>query len=434
MSHIGFAERVAIEAGLSRHESLAVIAKQINVQPRTVSEEIRKNRTFLRSARYNGKDCKFADECRKRFACGNTRCLRDCVTCEEVDCCSVCSTYSSFSCDLTKKAPYVCNTCNLRRGCKSDKAYYDAKHAHAVATRRYSTARSKPQTQGEELKALDKLVAPLIRKGQPLAHICSEHKAELPISERTLYRYIESGILTIGNLDLRRKVGYRPRKKKKKAPTEGEKNREYRKNRTYADFVEYLQKHPNTNYVEMDTVVGKQGKGKRMLTMLFVKQSLMLIFLLRDGKADTVVDIFDWLTSALGIKIFRSLFPVILTDNGSEFKRSYEMEHTIEGTLRTKVFYCDPQASWQKPHIEKNHEYIRYVIPKGKSLDSYTQEDFALLASHINSTRRHIYDGSSPIEMATSDEFSELLDILGIYEIPADDVVLKPQLLKGPNK
>ena len=179
----------------------------------------------------------------------------------------------------------------------------------------------------------------------------------------------------------------------------------------------------------MDTVVGRQGKGKRMLTMLFVKQNLMLIFLLRDGKADTVVNVFDWLTSLLGLKTFRKLFPVILTDNGSEFKRSYELEHTLEGALRTKVFYCDPQASWQKPHIEKNHEYIRYVIPKGKSLDPYTQEDFTLLASHINSTRRAMHGGCSPIELATSEEFSTLIDALGIREIPADDVILKPQLL-----
>ena len=432
MGHIGFAERIAIEAGICRQESLAGIAKQINVQPRAVSEEIRKNRTFLAAARFNGKDCKYADECRRRFVCQDALCPRDCVLCEKVDCCSVCPAYSSFSCDLIKRAPYVCNTCKRRRGCKSDRAYYDAKQAHAMATRRFSAARSKPQTQGDELKALDKLVSPLIRKGQPLAHICSEHKDELPVSERTLYRYVESGILAVGNIDLRRKVGYRPRKKKIKETSEGEKNRAYRKNRTYADFTEYLQSNPNINYVEMDTVVGTQGKGKRMLTMLFVKQNLMLIFLLRDGKADTVVNVFDWLTSTLGIQTFRTLFPAILTDNGCEFKRSFELEHTVEGKQRTQVFYCDPQASWQKPHIEKNHEYIRYVIPKGKSLDPYTQEDFTLLASHINSTRRSMHGGSSPIELATSEEFSELLGVLGIREIPADEVVLKPQLLKKP--
>ena len=82
MSHIGFAERVAIEAGICRQESLTAIAKDINVQPRAVSEEIRRNRTLLPAARYNGKDCRFADECRRRFVCGKTDCLRDCVICD----------------------------------------------------------------------------------------------------------------------------------------------------------------------------------------------------------------------------------------------------------------------------------------------------------------------------------------------------------------
>ena len=193
-----------------------------------------------------------------------------------------------------------------------------------------------------------------------------------------------------------------------------------------------MEAHPDINYVEMDTVVGQQGKGKRMLTMLFVKQSLMLIFFMRDGKADSVVEVFDWLTSALGLETFRKLFPVILTDNGSEFKRTLEMERTIDGKHRTKLFYCDPQASWQKPHIEKNHEYIRYVLPKGKNLNPYTQEDFTLLASHINSTKRAQYGGKAPIEMATSDEFRALLSVLEIQEIPASEVVLAPRLLKRP--
>lgn len=180
----------------------------------------------------------------------------------------------------------------------------------------------------------------------------------------------------------------------------------------------------------MDTVVGTCEKGKRMLTMLFVKQNLMLFFLMRDGKADTVVEHFDWLTSALGLKTFRKLFPAILTDNGGEFKRTLEMERTIDGAPRTKVFYCDPQASWQKPHIEKNHEYIRYVIPKGKSFDPYTQADFTLLANHINSIKRAQFGGKCPIEMATSDEFRELFYVMGIHQIDPDEVTLTRRLFR----
>ena len=70
MGHFGLAERVEIEAGLYRQDSLAAIAKKLKVQPRAVSEEIRRNRTVIPAARFNGKNCKFSNECRRRFVCG----------------------------------------------------------------------------------------------------------------------------------------------------------------------------------------------------------------------------------------------------------------------------------------------------------------------------------------------------------------------------
>jgi IS30 family transposase len=298
-----------------------------------------------------------------------------------------------------------------------------------MAKRRYAEARSKPQLREEELAALDALITPLIKKGQPLTHIYAEHGGELPVSQRTLYHYIDAGNLSVGNLDLRRKVGYRPRRKKKK-PSDAFSNQKYRQDRAYEDFITYMAHHPKAAYVEMDTVKGVREQGKRMLTMLFVEQNLMLIFLMRDGKAETVVEQLDWLTAALGLETFRTLFPVILTDNGSEFKRTREMEYTVDGKRRTHLFYCDPQASWQKPHIEKNHEYIRYVLPRGKSFNPYTQEDILLLLNHINSTRRSKLDGKTPFELATGPAFQQLKAVMGLQEIPADEVDLTPRLLK----
>lgn len=429
MSRITLSERIAIEAGIYARKSLTEIAKSIHKNRRHVSEEIRRNSTRVSGEHPYGKSCRNATGCRRKGLCGNTDCLRKCYTCQEVECQSICSTFQEGICKQLEKPPYVCNVCANRRKCKLDRIYYIAQQADAVSRRRYSQSRSKPQIQGEDLAALDALVTPLIRKGQPLTHIYAEHAEELPISQRTLYHYIDSGVLSIGNLDLRRKVNYRPRRKKK-ATTEGALNQKYRKNRTYADFFTYMARHPTTPYVEMDTVRGCREQGKRMLTLLFVKESLMLIFLMRDGKAETVVEQFDWLTSALGLEAFQTLFPVILTDNGGEFKHTREMEYTVDGQHRTRIFYCDPQASWQKPHIEKNHEYIRYVLPRGKSFNPYTQQDIVLLLNHINSTRRSKLNGKTPFELAASPEFQRLKAVLGLKAIPSDEVDLTPQLLK----
>ena len=121
---------------------------------------------------------------------------------------------------------------------------------------------------------------------------------------------------------------------------------------------------------------------------------------------------------------------MILTDNGGEFKDVLSLEYTRRGANRTKVFYCDPQASWQKPHIEKNHEYIRYVIPKGKSMNQYEQEDITLMMNHINSTSRPRLDSKSPYDMVTSEDMKKLLEILGMSPVAPDDICLKPALLK----
>jgi IS30 family transposase len=164
--------------------------------------------------------------------------------------------------------------------------------------------------------------------------------------------------------------------------------------------------------------------------MIFSEQDLMLLLIMPDGTADSVINVFDWLTDALGLETFRVLFPVLLTDNGSEFKRALDLECTWDGQQRTRVFYCDPQASWQKPHIEKNHEFIRYVIQKGKTLNPYCQEDMAVLMSHINSTKRAKLKGKAPIELAVSPAFEKLKQVLNIRRIPADEVSLTPKLLR----
>ena len=428
MSRMTLSERVAIEAGIYAHKTLSEIAERIHKSRRHVSEELRKNATRVPGEHPLGKRCHNATSCKRTGICGKEGCTRRCCTCREVDCQTVCSAFQDGPCKQLQTPPYVCNVCTNRRKCKADRAYYIAHQADAVARRRYAQARSKPQLQGDELTALDALVTPLIKKGQPLTHIYAEHETELPVSQRTLYNYIDSGALSIGNLDLRRKVGYRPRRKKKEE-SEAFLNQKFRKERTFQDFSAYMAKHPDAPYVEMDTVKGCREQGKRMLTMLFVKQNLMLIFLMQDGRADTVVEQLDWLTAAVGIETFQKLFPVILTDNGSEFKHTREMEFTEDGQRRTRLYYCDPQASWQKPHIEKNHEFIRYVLPKGKSFNPYTQEDILLLLNHINSTRRTKLGGETPFEQADTEEFRQLKAAMGLKAIPADEVDLTPRLL-----
>jgi IS30 family transposase len=242
-----------------------------------------------------------------------------------------------------------------------------------------------------------------------------------------LYKYIGAGVFGIGNLDLRRRVRYKVRKKPTNASL---KDRSYRKGRSYENFCKYIEENRPASIVEMDTVEGKKGTKKCLLTMLFRGCNLMLIFLLYSQTQDEVGRIFDELTDELGIDLFRKLFEVILTDNGSEFQDREYLECDRWGEIRTTVYYCDPCRSNQKGALEKNHEYIRYVLPKGTSFTDLTEKDVTLLMNHINSEKRDSLNGHSPYEVSRLLLDNCLHETLGLVEIPADEVMLTPALIK----
>jgi len=175
----------------------------------------------------------------------------------------------------------------------------------------------------------------------------------------------------------------------------------------------------------MDTVIGRIG-GKVLLTMLFRNSRFQLAFLMDHNTQQQVFSVFDQLESDLGAECFRKLFPAILTDNGSEFLDPV----ALETDNRTKVFYCNPNAPFQKGAIEKNHEFIRYILPKGTSFDSLTQEDVNLMLNHINCTARDSLNGVSPFDLATLLLGSVVLEKLNMHRIEHDAVLLKPKLLK----
>ncbi|MBK5247754.1 MAG: IS30 family transposase, partial [Peptostreptococcaceae bacterium] len=211
----------------------------------------------------------------------------------------------------------------------------------------------------------------------------------MPCSVRTIYSYIEKQILSVRNLDLARKVKYKPRKVKRqelKVPS-------WCEGRTYADFLVFLAENPDLNAVEMDTVIGCQSSKKVLLTLYFRHLKCMLIFLLPDKKQSSVLSVFEDLEKLLGTETFTSVFPVILTDRGTEFGDPDALETGNGSIRRTNIYFCDPLASFQKAGIEKNHEYIRYVLPKGSTFDNLSQADITLLTNHINSTPRASLNG-----------------------------------------
>ena len=269
-------------------------------------------------------------------------------------------------------------------------------------------------------------MAPLIRKGQPINHIYAHHKDEIGISKRSLYRYVRDGDIGIMSIELRRAVRYRPRKRTK-APSPDPARK---KGHTYDCFQAYIAETPKVRVTEMDTVEGRKG-GKLFMTMFMRDISFMLVYLIDSKEMANTIGVTDKIEKTLGTETFIDVFPLCLADNGTEFSDPVKFEVNADGVVRTKMFYTEPYHTNQKSRIEKSHEFIRYVFPKGSSFDGLTQKSATLLANHINSVARESLGGKSPFDLAFEKGLGPILEKLGMRPIPPDEVTLTRSLIKS---
>lgn len=422
--HLTITDREYIEEALKRNLTFKEIARFLEKDPTTVSKEIKKHRISQKPSSFHyGNQCKYLKSCQQRDLCKTGNCRYPCRQCQ--NCKLVCPDYEIRTCPKTQKAPFVCNGCDKKSSCHIEKQYYRA----AVSQREYEetlvSSREGINMNPDEFKVLDSLIAPLVKQGQSIAHICAAHLNEISCTERTIYHYFDQNLFSVANMDLPRKVRY----KKRKSNTPKEPcDYAVRQGRTYQDFLMYITKNPELSIVEMDTVERRKG-GKVLLTILIRSCRFGLAFLLEDKTQKSVESCFGALYEMLGEKLFETVFGAILTDNGSEFLSPISLECDGDGVIHTRLFYCDPNSSYQKGMLEKNHEFIRYILPKGSSFDELCQDDITLMMNHINSINRDSLSGKSPFDVAQL-LLPDLLSALRYQKIPPSEVLLKPRLLR----
>ena len=425
--HLTLLNREDIEKLLKSGFKFYQIAKNIQKDPTTISKEIRKYRTEHTPSSFNNKSnfCKHKNTCTLKNIC-NSNCHSECRRCGK--CNSICSKYELDICEKLLKPPYVCNSCNSYAQCRKIKYIYIASQAQQKYESTLVSCREGINISEDNLQKLDDLISPLIKQGQSLKLIYANHKNEINCSIRCLYNYIEMGLLSIKNIDLPRKVRYKVRNKNH---NQKKKDYSYRMGRTYEDFLNMLKENPNARIVEMDTVIGTAETGKVLLTLLFREFNFMIARLLPDKSSKSVKDELDNIEKIIGTELYKRVFKYILTDNGGEFQRPEELETSLDGSKRSSIYYCEPNRSDQKAKVEKNHEYVRYVIPKGTSMDNYVQDDIDLMMSHINSTAREALNFAIPYDMASIYLGMDSLKKLNLSKIQPDDIILKPYLINN---
>ena len=277
-NHLNLQERYDIEDGLNKGYTVSAIARKLGRDRSTIAKEIKKHRIGDESIGQHINDCMYRQYCQKKALCNAcSGKLKKCSSCRNQDCRSFCRDYRSEQCINIVAAPYVCNGCHCTYECRKAHFYFRANLAYDAYRALLKDTREGIGLTREELRELDCLITPLLRQGQSISHIFAAHKDEIPCSVKTVYNYIDQGIFTAHNLDLPKKVKYKERKKKRR---EAASDYAYREGRTYKDFLEYMEKHPESNVVELDTVHGCNKTGNVMLTLLFRNCNFMLIKLM----------------------------------------------------------------------------------------------------------------------------------------------------------
>ena len=395
--HLSYEDRKNIEDGLNENKSINQISKEINRSHSSILREIDRNKKYSEPSAWNNYKINHSD--------------------------------LVLSCERLKHSPYVCNGCKSRSGCRKVRWTYYAREADNSYKEVKSEARKGINLTAEEIYKINSILTPLIKKGQTINHLYINHPDILDFSKPSFYNYVNNGVFEFSPLDFPRIVKYKKRKNSKNRRTR--KEREILINRKYDDFQKFISNHPDFNIVEMDTVEGLKEETDCFLTLLWRKSKFMLIFKLESQTSEEVTRIFNILQTLIPYDDYKRLFEVILTDNGHEFFDVLNIEcMRSTGEQVTKLFFCDPHMSCQKGMIEKNHEFIRYILPKGSSFKNITQEDCDLFMNNINSLCRDSLNGKSPYEamLFLCDEY--VLKSLNCYYIKPDEVILNDSLLK----
>lgn len=426
--HLTLDQRGIIAKLLEMNYSFKAIARELDKDCTTIAKEVRRHIIFKRTGALGNA----YNACCHRFTCDRRLLCSDCRLCHPPNFCrrckfcnALCPDFQRQLCPHHSKPPYVCNGCDRLTRCTLEKRFYHAAPAHAEYKAVLGEARQGIALTEEEVQRLDAIVSPLIKKGQSLNHICSNNQDSLMVSKSTLYRLIDFNLFSARNIDMPRKVRYAKRKIKKQFKVD----KTCRVGRTYADFRLFLSQNPHLPLVEMDTVEGKKG-GKVLLTLHFVKTEFMLAFLREANDSQSVINILEDLYLSLGQDTFGQLMPVLLTDNGSEFSNPLAIEFDQKGHPRTNLFYCDASSPGQKGSAERNHEFIRYFIPKGTSMDGLTQAQISRMMDNINSYCRLSLGNKSPYDMMTFLYGQKLLNALGTFKIPPNEVIMNPSLFQ----
>lgn len=358
--HITFEQRKVIASMISSKHKLKEIGEALNLDPTSISKEVKRNRIRLYPTHNPSLNLK------------------------------VCSKLDRF--------PYICNTCKSRyEPCPFEKYIYKANEAQNKANSKLILSRRGLDSSSDEFKELDEIVKSGVEADKSIYEISLDPKVNKSVT--TLYRYINKGYLKTSRMDLPYAVTYKKRKKINKKYDYKQNNNIDRSNHTYIDYLSYVHSHPHEYGWQLDFLGSIKSDSKSIISLIMPDLHFPLIDIISNPDSKKVVKYFDRLEENLGIEEFKKIFPYILTDRDPAFADIEGICFSkITGEERCKLFFCDPYVSNQKPHIENLNKQLRIHFPKKRSIDHLSRADVKNINMRILRQPLHSLDGSNSKE------------------------------------
>lgn len=214
------------------------------------------------------------------------------------------------------------------------------------------------------------------------------------VCTKTLYNYIDIGLLEVKNVDLPYKL------------SRNTKTSRVRKNKrilgnSISERPSGIESREEFGHWEIDTVIGEKSNTDNVLLTIVERKTRNSI--VRKIKSKTAVEVTNELNRIRDFfgDNFDKVFKSITGDNGSEFA---ELAN-IEGLCGTKVYFTHPYSSFEKGTNERHNGLIRRFIPKGKRISDYDVDDIGFIEEWMNTLPRKILGYNTPEKL-----FEDYLD------------------------
>ena len=207
------------------------------------------------------------------------------------------------------------------------------------------------------------------------------------VCTKTLYNMLWAGKLPITVFDVPHALSHKQHRKW---------NRKNKRmlGRSIDERPAVVDEHEELGHWEADTVVGKR-KGKEAVVFTMVERITDHYIAIKiDGRnSNGVSQAMAKLHAQYGDQ-FANVFKTITADNGPEFENFSKAE-----SWGTRVYFAHPYSSWERPRNERHNGMLRDYIPKGESIEQYTDEEILSFADEINSRPRRVLGYHTPEEL-----------------------------------